>query len=343
MLEKSDQYIHCRVTQLQNNKHFHIAYIYGHNHDAQRHPLWEALHHLSTSIQGAWCLLGDFNAILTKDDRIWGNTVTDQHIQEMSNFVVNCEVQEMPSPDRVFINNVWYEEFDFTLAKLLSHGLSDHTPILIQFQVTPKPPPYFQFCDMWSTHKEFLDIVSTGLPNFRSSNIMRLARDYFASQRRQLRQLNRNSFHNLKSQQESAPNTLLQLQQDLQSSPDNESLKYLENEARNKYISILSSSLALIRQQCKVDWIKYGDKNTRFFHARAKQHKMAMYVYSLQDATGTEVEGFDKEQQVDLCKPFTDKDIKDAMFSIPNHKSPDLDGFSSGYFKASWSITGPLV
>ena len=37
--EKSDQFIHCAVTHLQDNKHFHITYIYGHNHELQRQPL----------------------------------------------------------------------------------------------------------------------------------------------------------------------------------------------------------------------------------------------------------------------------------------------------------------
>jgi len=41
-----------------------------------------------------------------------------------------------------------------------------------------------------------------------------------------------------------------------------------------------------------------------------------------------------------LCAPFTDQEIKIALFSIPNIKSPGPDGFSSGYFKATWHITG---
>ena len=49
------------------------------------------------------------------------------------------------------------------------------------------------------------------------------------------------------------------------------------------------------------------------------------------------------EQQLDLCQPFSDKDIKEAMFDIPNHKSPGPDGFSSGFFNSSWSTTGPIV
>ena len=44
-----------------------------------------------------------------------------------------------------------------------------------------------------------------------------------------------------------------------------------------------------------------------------------------------------------LCAPFTDTDIRDAIFSIPVLKSPGPDGFGSGFFKATWHITGPLV
>jgi len=44
-----------------------------------------------------------------------------------------------------------------------------------------------------------------------------------------------------------------------------------------------------------------------------------------------------------MCSPFTYQDIKLAIFSIPNVKSPGPDGFSSGFFKSTWSTTGPLV
>ena len=43
------------------------------------------------------------------------------------------------------------------------------------------------------------------------------------------------------------------------------------------------------------------------------------------------------EQQVALCTPFTDQDIKFAFFSIPNHKSPGPDGLSSGFYKHTWN------
>ena len=49
------------------------------------------------------------------------------------------------------------------------------------------------------------------------------------------------------------------------------------------------------------------------------------------------------EQQLKLCEPFTDQEIKTIMFSVPNIKSPSLDAFRSGFFKVTWQMTGEMV
>ena len=102
ILKSTDQFIHCEATQLITCKHFQITFIYGHNHESQRQPLWYDLHQLSLSVTGAWCIMGDFNAILYKNEHIGGNVVTDHDIQELTNFQLNCEVQEMPSSSAFF-------------------------------------------------------------------------------------------------------------------------------------------------------------------------------------------------------------------------------------------------
>jgi len=49
------------------------------------------------------------------------------------------------------------------------------------------------------------------------------------------------------------------------------------------------------------------------------------------------------EQQMPICLPFSDSDIKKVLFSIPSHKSPGPDGYNSGFYKACWDDIGPLV
>ena len=115
------------------------------------------------------------------------------------------------------------------------------------------------------------------------------------------------------------------------------------------------------------------------FHARARQRKLSSYIYSLADDRGSYVEGFvqvkqiafdfyknllgrkadsrkkvdlqviqhgpilSPEDQMGLYRAFTNKDIKDAIHSIPSFKSPGPDGYNSGFFKATWDITGTMV
>ena len=105
--------------------------------------------------------------------------------------------------------------------------------------------------------------------------------------------------------------------------------------------------------------------------AKIKQRKAMTCIYQLQDKQGQWVQGFDEvagiitdfytdllgkqeshrcqmnsqalqyghtlsiEQQIKLCQPFSDLEIKQALFSIPNCKSPGPDGFNSGFYKAS--------
>uniref|UniRef100_A0A803N4X5 RNA-directed DNA polymerase, eukaryota, reverse transcriptase zinc-binding domain protein n=1 Tax=Chenopodium quinoa TaxID=63459 RepID=A0A803N4X5_CHEQI len=41
-----------------------------------------------------------------------------------------------------------------------------------------------------------------------------------------------------------------------------------------------------------------------------------------------------------LCRPFTSRDVKEALWNIDDDKAPGPDGFSSKFFKASWAIVG---
>ena len=111
-----------------------------------------------------------------------------------------------------------------------------------------------------------------------------------------LAQLNRQYFADLRSQTDKAKSDLSNVQLLLQQDPTNEVLMQKEKDARKRYADILTSSLSLIQQQSKIEWIKYGDDNTRFFHAKAKQRKMASYTFSLDDCNGRRVDGFEQVQ-----------------------------------------------
>ena len=49
------------------------------------------------------------------------------------------------------------------------------------------------------------------------------------------------------------------------------------------------------------------------------------------------------DEQIGLYKQFSNKDIKNAFFSIPSFKSLGPDGYSSGFFNTSYGVIGPMV
>lgn len=44
-----------------------------------------------------------------------------------------------------------------------------------------------------------------------------------------------------------------------------------------------------------------------------------------------------------LCRPVADEEVKAAIFSISDEKSPGPDGFTSGFFKSGWNVIGADV
>ncbi|KAJ8427211.1 hypothetical protein Cgig2_015423 [Carnegiea gigantea] len=377
--QNSFQLIHGRVRQLHTNNSFIISVVYGMNTITQRQQLWEDLSDLIPQNE-AWCVLGDFNAVRCMEERIGGDPVTEYEIQELNSMMENCELQQAPTVgafytwtnkkiwsrlDRVLINDLWHAIFDYTYIKALPMGISDHSPLLLQFILTPKPRTGFQYCEMWSTQLEFFKIMSAMVPSHPSMTLEKLYK-LLDRIKPQLLRLKAHKFADLQGQQLKARIALEEIQSQLQLQPMDPTIRTIERQAQDHYNKILTSSLSLMKQQSKMEWLTLGDENNRIFFTKAKQRRMATYVYSLKDASGEFVEGFEaigrimldfykhllgpqstvrsridmevirqgatltKEQQVALCKDFTEKDIREAIFSVPNIKSPGPDGLSSG-------------
>ena len=123
-------------------------------------------------------------------------------------------------------------------------------------------------------------------------------------------------------------------------------------------------------QRSRVNWLKEGDRNTRFFHSRAVWRAKKNKITKLRDAEGTvqksttvledmATEYFEKvytadpnldpecvtrliqekvteEMNAKLCADFNDEEIAQALFQIGPLKSPDPDGFPARFYQRNW-------
>ena len=68
----SSQVIHCNVTCLVTSKSVCMSFIYGLHSIVARRPLWNNLKDFGLRCSMPWILLGDFNSILSAEERING-------------------------------------------------------------------------------------------------------------------------------------------------------------------------------------------------------------------------------------------------------------------------------
>lgn len=131
------------------------------------------------------------------------------------------------------------------------------------------------------------------------------------------------------------------------------------------------------KQRSRVNLLKEGDRNTEFFHAKAKERARQNKIISLKDESGTI---FSKQEDLehlasdfysnlfkaqdqldpelvlqhvapkltddmnkDLIKPFTADEVDRALASMKPNKSPGIDGFTAGFFQKHWRSIGPGV
>nr|XP_043639244.1 uncharacterized protein LOC122610314 [Erigeron canadensis] len=149
---------------------------------------------------------------------------------------------------------------------------------------------------------------------------------------------------------------------------------------REDHVAILNAfneaSLAeerFLKQKAKVKWLQCGDSNTAYFHSCVKSRVARNRIEAVTDMHGVKHEGDDvhktfvdfysnfigkegvstplvrdnlftnkisNEKAENMVRGVTDDEIRKAMFSMGDDKSPGPDGFIAAFFKAAWDIIG---
>ncbi|KAJ8447071.1 LOW QUALITY PROTEIN: hypothetical protein Cgig2_022800 [Carnegiea gigantea] len=157
------------------------------------------------------------------------------------------------------VNHGWVLAMN-AIAELLS--VSDHTPILLKFEDVQYKSSHFRFCDMWTTHRDFHDIVRQAMcVNVQGCAIFMQMNKLGGT----FKQVNRNHFHNIYQQKEA-----LRLK-----------LGEFKPSKRTGYCEALEASDSLIKQQSKANWLSWGDQCTQLFFAVVKQRKYVSFINSL--------------------------------------------------------------
>ncbi|KAL4595702.1 hypothetical protein ACB092_12G110100, partial [Castanea dentata] len=113
-----------------------------------------------------WCCLGDFNVICFPSEKFDGRSFS-QTMLKFSEFIGDMHLIDLPfeggpytwtsgsnSPlmsriDRALVSMDWEEQFPNVIQQVLSHPISDHSPILLEARGMERGKSPFRFENMW--------------------------------------------------------------------------------------------------------------------------------------------------------------------------------------------------
>lgn len=141
----------------------------------------------------------------------------------------------------------------------------------------------------------------------------------------------------------------------------------------NHIDNILLDEEIFWRQRSRAEWLKEGDKNTKFFHSKASARKRKNRISGLEDETGKWIEDAEKIEQMigvhftnmftssnpssnqieaavsglnskvtvemtnSMDQPFTEEELVEALAQMGPTKAPGPDGFPAAFFQKHWS------
>lgn len=131
------------------------------------------------------------------------------------------------------------------------------------------------------------------------------------------------------------------------------------------------------KQRSRIEWLKDGDRNTTFFQARAKERARNNRISALRRDDGSFVTTqeaiestalefysslFARHEVLDpgpvldhvpekvspemiewLLKPFTEVEIRNAVFAMGANKAPGPNGLTVGFYQHHWDTIGPSI
>ncbi|KAH0784377.1 hypothetical protein KY290_003975 [Solanum tuberosum] len=319
----------------------------------RRKDLWVSLHAVHSSHRKPWLIIGDFNSILHVGDRLGGNPVSFAEVVDFAKCVEDCGLIELPYLDWALINDEWLTNMPSSKTTFLPEGVSDHCPIKITLtEERIRKQSSFLYCNAWGQAPQFQSLVVKKLKLLKRS----------------LKKLNF-QYNDIMKKVDQNREMLKQAQKLLQDQPLNLEFQKMERDRYRQFKHVSHLAEMYLQQQSKVTWLKLGDDNTRYFFSVIKHRRLKLTITQLKDESGqwqTDQESIAQifvnyyqkllgektttrvkakgvvlqngpvlgiNLQMQLIEPFTEDDVKQAMFKIDKTKSPGPDGYGSGFFK----------
>ncbi|XP_058765506.1 uncharacterized protein LOC131638998 [Vicia villosa] len=322
--------------------------------------------------------MGDFNNVLRVTDRVGGREVTASEYEDLVTMMDNLELFEKESQgdhftwnnkqsngmiysriDRVLGNIHWQQRNIDTTLYIMEPGVSDHSLLCLKDNIQTSPfKRQFKFPNVVTQTEGFLAAVKANWDLPMEGGAINLCKP----------------FKGIQGQIEEARDELQSAQVELQMDRLNGSKAEKVKNLTEKVIHLNNIEEKMLAQRAKINWIRLGDGNNRFFHATLKGKNKQTRIQSLQtgsddivtdqqsikeeviqfyknlvgtpasDLTGIDIEAMrrgpqlNRDQMEQLTVLVTDEEIYQCLMTMKDQTAPGGDGYNAKFYKVAWDI-----
>ncbi|KAK9178687.1 hypothetical protein WN943_027880 [Citrus x changshan-huyou] len=212
---------------------------------------------------------------------------------------------------------------------------SDHHPILMEVVEKGKEGRFFKrtfhrahYEDFWSSYEKCKEIVKHEWKDtscWSKGNPVDLFKKKSNEALADLKLWSNNEFKGRQKKLKRLKDKLKMIREDSSHHESGDEIRKMERQIDN----ILLDEEIYWKQISRADWLREGDKNTKFFHSKASARKRKNIIVGLEDEQGIwneKPEDVQNEMNMSLEQKFTKEEISTALAQICPTKAPGPDG-----------------
>ncbi|KAJ6717306.1 hypothetical protein OIU74_009761, partial [Salix koriyanagi] len=304
-IHSNAQWITCEAFSIATSSSLFITFVYGMNTAAERRTLWDYLINSSQQFsQMPWILLGDFNTIMSSDQKVGGDMRWLAHHEEFQKTAHQAQLIPLPYKGLKFTwsngqpghrniqekldwalgNSCVLQKWPATMATFLPRSISDHCAIILQLSNSqPVRPSQFKFINAWTYRDDYLSTISSAWQIATQGNPIRRLLTKLQRVKSVLKTMHRNHTSNISVRVSKTKHSWDQAQTALDLNPRDAHLLACEREAAALYGRLCQDEEAILKQRSRIQWLQLGDKNTNFFHKSIMHRQARNSIRCMQD------------------------------------------------------------
>jgi hypothetical protein len=182
------------IVKEKDEDEWRLTCYYGYPERGRRREAWDLLRELRDMSELPWCIIGDFNDLLSQEDKCGTHSHPNWLCAGFRNAICDCDLSDIylegypytwvkrrgssdiveERLDRAMANSLWLlRYFNVKLTNLLASH-SDHSPILLQNSpITRSEGVYsFRFKNSWLKEEDIGEVVDEGWGRDRGCDIL---------------------------------------------------------------------------------------------------------------------------------------------------------------------------